>query len=568
MTLFRCNILILLLCWLLQTGCTIPQGSPLVQQPEIEDTDLSCAYFYFLWGSHAEFQEEYAEALEAYEKALICDQQADYVKEKLPVLLLKMGEFERAGKWLQEAIAEHPENNNYRLLLASLNIQQEKIEEAIQLYDDVLERDPANQAVQLRQALLYSHLQRYLEAEAIFRSLLQSDHNAYFVHLSYARLLKRMEKFQEAAAEYEEALSLNWSKDLAFEIGYFYVDQQMYGEALRIYTTITSNDPLDEQAALSRVQALLDMDQGDEALSALYTTREKSSNPAKIDLIISKVLLRQEKKEQAKVILTRLVNTTGGSEASYMLALIAFQEENYQTALSLLAKIDKESEEHEESVYLQTRIYRKIGQLQEAIRLLQGLTVAGRDNSPLLYALLSSLYQEKGENLAALNLMEEATALFPENNQLLFEYGLTLEKNSRYEQAIKVMQRVLELEPDHAEALNYIGYTWADKNMNLVKALEYILRANTLKPNNGFIIDSLGWAYYRLGDYQKAVRELERSLKLIPDDPNIYDHLGDVYRSLKRFPEAREVYKKAYELFKDDTNRKRVERKLNELETD
>lgn len=162
--------------------------------------------------------------------------------------------------------------------------------------------------------------------------------------------------------------------------------------------------------------------------------------------------------------------------------------------------------------------------------------------------------------------MEAAINIYPDNHQLLFEYGLLLEKNGMYEQAIDIMEKVLVLQPDHAEALNYIGYTWADKNVHLKKALEYILRANTLKPDNGFIIDSLGWVYFRLGDFQKAVRELERSLELIPDDPHIYDHLGDVYRSLGRFPEAREVYQKAYEMFKDEKNKKEIQQKIDALE--
>jgi tetratricopeptide (TPR) repeat protein len=128
------------------------------------------------------------------------------------------------------------------------------------------------------------------------------------------------------------------------------------------------------------------------------------------------------------------------------------------------------------------------------------------------------------------------------------------------------MQQVLELQPDHAEALNYIGYTWVEKNMHLKKALEYILRANTLKPDNGFIIDSLGWAYYRLGDFQQAAKELERSLELIQDDPHIYDHLGDTYRSLKRFSEAKEVYRKAYEMFKDEKEKAIIKQKIDALE--
>jgi tetratricopeptide (TPR) repeat protein len=165
-----------------------------------------------------------------------------------------------------------------------------------------------------------------------------------------------------------------------------------------------------------------------------------------------------------------------------------------------------------------------------------------------------------------MQLMEAGISIYPDNLQLLFEYALVLEKNDLTEQALIVMESVLDVQPDHAEALNYIGYTWADKNIHLDKALEYILRADMLKPDNGFIIDSLGWVYYRLGDFQKAQRELERSLVLIPDDPHIYDHLGDVYRSLKRFNKAREVYQKAYEIFKDEKNKVKIKQKIDALE--
>jgi tetratricopeptide (TPR) repeat protein len=531
-----------------------------------DHTDLSCAYFYFLWGTHAEFQEQYTEALEAYEKALICDEKAGYVKEKIPVLLLKMGEFEKAADWLAQAIGDHPDNNTYQLLLANLYIQQEKVEDAILLYNEVLAREADNEGVHLRLALLYSHLERYETAEEIFKKLLENDVDSYFTHLSYARLLKQMEKYQDAALEYEKALTLNWSKELAYEIGYLYATEEMFSDALRIYTTITDNDPFDERAALSRIQALVDLERNEDALNELYNTRLYSKNPANIDLIISKLLLRQKEVDQAKKILTRLIKETDGSEPRYMLALIAYQEEDYDTSLAHLAHIDSESEEFEEAVYLQTRIYQKLGNIDEAIKLLKQHTASEDSQSPLFYALLSSLYQAKGENLAAMALMEAAITLYPDNHQLLFEYALVLEKNGMPDQALVTMERVLELQPDHAEALNYIGYTWADKNIHLEKALEYILRAATLKPDNGFIIDSLGWAYYRLGDFQQAVRELEHSLELISDDPHIYDHLGDVYRSLNRFSEAIEVYKKAYEMFKDEKHKTGIKQKIDALE--
>ncbi len=536
------------------------------QSEREEQADLSCAYFYFLWGTHEEFDEQYPEAFEAYEKALICDQQAEYVKEKIPVLLLKMGEFQKATTWLAQAIAEHPDNTTYRLLLANLYIQQEKIEDAIILYNEILEKEGDNEGVHLRLAQLYAHLKRYETAENIFKILLKKDTDSYFAHLSYARLLKQMEKYQDAAREYEQALSLNWSKDLAYEIGYLYVSQEMFNDALRIYTTITEDDPFDEQAALSRIQALVDLQQIDDAISELYNIRLYSKNLTNIDFIIAKLFLRKKEVDKAKIILTRLTKEPESSEARYMLALLAYEEKNYDNSLAHLAYIDSGSDVFEEAVYLQTRIYQSLGKIDKAIDLLKKHTAAELNQSQFFYALLSSLYQARGENHSAISLMETAVGKYPDNYQLLFEYGLLLEKNDMYMQALAVMERVLELQPDHAEALNYIGYTWADKNMHLEKALEYILRANELKPDNGFIIDSLGWAYYRLGDFQQAVKELERSLALMPDDPHIYDHLGDAYRSLNRFPEAIEVYQKAYEMFKDEKIKTDIQQKINALE--
>lgn len=531
-----------------------------------EQADLSCSYFNFLWGSHAESYEQFPEALEAYRKALSCDPQAEYVREKIPVLLLKMGEFAKASDWLAQAIEKQPDNNIYRLLLANLYIQQEKVEDAVLLYKQVLAGEPDNEGVHLRLALLYSHLQKFDMAEEIFQKILAKDVDSYFTHLSYARLLKEMERYQDAAREYEKAFALNWSKDLAFELGYFYVGQKMFDDALRIYTTITDNDQFDEQAALSRIQTLLDLDRTDDALQELHATRLFSKDQANIDLIISKVLLRIKKVAEAKKILTRLVKENNGSEARYMLALIAYQEKDYQTSLAHLSHIDAESEEFEEAVYLQTRIHQKMGNIDKAIELLTSHTGADSDQNPLFYALLSSLYQAQGDTHAAMKVMEAAVGVYPDNAQLLFEYGLILERNGMSDQALSKMEKVLELKPDHAEALNYIGYTWADRNVNLDKALEYILKANSLKPESGFIIDSLGWAYYRLGNYDQAVKELEHSVELIPDDPHIYEHLGDVYRSLNKNSDALKVYKKAYQLFKDKKNKAGIKGKIDALE--
>jgi tetratricopeptide (TPR) repeat protein len=319
------------------SGCATTTPPQSLQQTVVEENfpeaiDKACSYFYFLWGTQAEYTESYEAALEAYEKALICDPYIDYIKEKIPILLIKMGEQDKASQWLRKAITLEPANDSYRLLLASLAIQQEHFDEAAEIYQEILKHDPQNEAVLLRLGLLYGQLDKTTEAEQIFRKILVSDHNSYFAHLSLARALKEQGKADEATKEYELALKLNWSKELAFEIGYYYHSTKRLEDALRIYTTVTDNDQFDEQGALSRVQLLMDLDRIPEAVDALKAVRTFSDNPHQIDLIYAKILIRQNSIVAARKILEELANHTNLTESRYLLALLIYQESDLQKA--------------------------------------------------------------------------------------------------------------------------------------------------------------------------------------------------------------------------------------------
>ena len=100
------------------------------------------------------------------------------------------------------------------------------------------------------------------------------------------------------------------------------------------------------------------------------------------------------------------------------------------------------------------------------------------------------------------------------------------------------LKKALELSPDQPLVLNYLGYSWVDQGIHLEPALDMIEKAVAAAPNDGYIIDSLGWAYYRLGNMPAAVEHLERAVELRPDDPIINDHLGDAYWRVGRRLEA------------------------------
>jgi len=122
----------------------------------------------------------------------------------------------------------------------------------------------------------------------------------------------------------------------------------------------------------------------------------------------------------------------------------------------------------------------------------------------------------------------------------------------------------LDLEPDQPLVMNYLAYSWVEQKQNLERAQEMLRRAVELRPSDGYIVDSLGWVYYRLGKYEQAVGELERAVELRPQDPTINDHLGDAYWRVGREREARFQWLRALGLEPGEEETPVIEQKLEE----
>jgi tetratricopeptide (TPR) repeat protein len=124
------------------------------------------------------------------------------------------------------------------------------------------------------------------------------------------------------------------------------------------------------------------------------------------------------------------------------------------------------------------------------------------------------------------------------------------------------LTRALELDPQHADAMNYLGYLDADAGVNLDEARALIERAVELDPTNGAYIDSLGWVYYKLGQVDEAIEYLERAAQLLDTDPVIFDHLGDAYVKRHELEKARHNWQRALEL---DPSLTTVQEKLEQI---
>ena len=149
-----------------------------------------------------------------------------------------------------------------------------------------------------------------------------------------------------------------------------------------------------------------------------------------------------------------------------------------------------------------------------------------------------------------------------DNWTLYYARGVSNERLKDWPAAETDLKRALELSPEESPVLNYLGYTWVDQSQNLKTAMDYIRKAVKLKPDDGYYIDSLGWAYYRLGNIESAVEHLERAVELRPDDPVINDHLGDAYWRIGRKLEAKYQWQQSLTLKPDKDLIVTVEKKL------
>jgi len=350
------------------------------------------------------------------------------------------------------------------------------------------------------------------EAERRFASAYGAEHNLLRVVDAYGRFLSRHGHIDEARKVYKD-----------------------FGELLPGHPTV--------------VAALSTLDAG-KPLQPFVQNARQGAGEALFGLGSSG---GRQGDELAALIYLRLALHLAPENALAIITLADVYERMKQTeaAIDLYESVPKADPLRVNADVQAALLLEPLGRSLEATERLEKVVAAHPQNEEALTA-LGNLQRSRKMFTEAADTYSRVLALqtAPDKNQWILYYyrGIVNERSKRWPQAEADLKKALELNPDQPLVLNYLGYSWVDQGVNLDEAFKMLRRAVDLRQRDGYVVDSLGWAYYRLGRYNDAVNELEKAIDLKPSDPVINDHLGDAYWRVGRKLEAQFQWNHARDL--------------------
>lgn len=409
----------------------------------------------------------------------------------------------------------------------------------------------------LAENLLYLNrmLARQPDRQAVNR-LVQKVATPYYgiAEAHYAMGLAALSAGDMTRAQSESALALELRPD--WEAGVLLRAQVLAKEspakAVHVLQHFVGKNPKAADARLSLARMLLAEKRYAEAKRELDRVLEDYPNSPEVLYPAAMLALQQNDTTGGRLLLERLLNSNfpDRSTVHFFLGQIEEDQKNVEAALAHYRQVEAGDQ------YLQARaraaqLLAKQGRVGEALELLNSAGAVTSDEKATLASARAALLRDAKRYQEAYTLLEESLKAHPDNVDLMYDLALMAERLGKQEVMERHLKRLLELKPDHAHALNALGYSWADQNRNLDEAYRLIQKAQALAPKDPYIMDSMGWVLYRQGKLQEST-EVLKAAYAISSDAEIAAHLGEVLWQAGRRDEAVKLWRSAAEKTPDN----------------
>lgn len=491
----------------------------------------------------------------------------------------------KAIEQYQKITELQPDDTESLLTLGRLHKVAQNSVESEKAYKKILEKQPGNEDALTGLAIVYADLGDSKRASELLAKVTESNPSPRTL-MALANQYEQMRDFGLAAETLKKAVELapgNLDVKRAYAQNLLFADQ--LDDALKVYTELAAADPKDVLSQLRLSQIYRQKRDFEKAREA--SRKASQIDPSNLEVRYNDVALLEAegKTAEATAVLKEIVDSTAkrsysaGEKANRIvllerLGVMYRNNEQYNEAVETfrqIAELDPKlggqsaarvadtyrlAKEFNKALaeanaayekYPDDRVLRAVrasvlaetGKTSEAISELKAM-LNGKDDRET-YITIAQIY-EKAKDFAEMEKAIDAAAKLSDSDEekegIAFMRGAMYEKMKKYDAAEAEFRKVIEMNPKNSSALNYLGYMLADRDVRLPEALELIERALELDPNNGAFLDSLGWAYFRMGDLKQAEVNLKRAIERFSKDPTVHDHLGDVYFRQGRVKEA------------------------------
>jgi tetratricopeptide (TPR) repeat protein len=487
------------------------------QFQKVTEKDPSDAEAFVTLGRLYRLAQNSVEAEKAFQKALELDPDNEYALHGLALLYSDLGDTKTAVQMWERLAQRNPHPRIFRALAATLS-EARDYSGAVAALRRALELAPKD--TEIKRELAENLLLKgdYNEAATLYRELADANPRDAQYPLRLSQIYRQQGDLKKAREAHERARALDpGSLEVQYnEVNLLEAEGQLASAIARLKEILNSTARV-AYAPPERVNRVMLL----ERLGLMYRANEQPSEAVEA--------FRQ---------MAQLDADLGARAAAQII-------ETYRAARQF-AQAEQEAERAFKQ-YPNDRMLRLVraslladlGRGAEAVAEVKRLLDGSKDRETYLaLAQICEKTKDFAGMAAALDEAERLSQSDEEREVVFFMRGAMYERMKKYDQAEAEFRRVLKMNPRNASALNYLGYMFADREVNLEEALELIQRAVELEPNNGAYLDSLGWVYYRLGRLDEAERYLRLALERVPRDPTVNDHLGDVLYRQGKIKEA------------------------------
>jgi tetratricopeptide (TPR) repeat protein len=513
-------------------------------------------------------------AIEYFKTTLIYDPKSPTVKLRLATEYLRAGQVSEALEVTQSVINEDPKNEAAQMLIAGLYSSMRLYPKALEHYELVLKQNPENIDASLYLGALYAETQKYDKAIKHFDRLLKTvdEEQKPTIHYYLARVyLENKIKNSSQLVEFhlKKAIELKPAfTEALLTLGSFYNSQNQEQKTVKLFEEYQKKQGPSVKLADVLSQMYLEKEDYDSAYEQLEILEAQGDDVLNTKLKMALILVEKKMYEPATVKLKEILKEVPDSDrARFYLAAIYEQTKQDTKAVSEYQKVPAESNYYSDSVVHAVYILKNNKKFDEAEDFAK-TAIEKKADEPTFYSLYASLLNDNKKSAQAAEVLESANSKFPKNTQVLFFMGTVYDTLGDKTKVINAMKTVLENEPMHVQALNYLAYTFAELGKNLDEAEEFARKAAGLEPKDGYILDTLGWVLFKQGKIDDAVKYLEAAHKMAPQVSIISEHLGDVYVKQSMVSKARQMYQNAMQNESEKEKADSLQSKISALEPD